>query len=124
MTELALIGLAVLTWLWFDGTQARERVLRHVRRICEDSGLLLLDQSVVLVSMRPARLANGRLGLRRGYRFEFSREGDRRYTGHAWLNGAQLESVHLALPEGVVHTTGYGRVLQGQFGPNVHQDKP
>ncbi|HAZ61891.1 MAG TPA: DUF3301 domain-containing protein [Gammaproteobacteria bacterium] len=124
MTELALIGLAVLTWLWLDGMQARERVLRQVRRVCEDSGLLLLDQSVVLMSMRLARQPSGRIGIRRGYRFEFSREGDRRFDGHAWLNGAQIESIHLALPEGTVHTTGHGRVIEGRFGTHGGPDGP
>jgi hypothetical protein len=122
--EFALLGLAVLAWVWFDGMQARERVLRHVRRICEESGLLLLDQSVVLVSMRLARQEDGRIGIRRGYRFEFSREGDRRYTGHAWLHGPRLESVHLTLPEGALHTTGHGRVLHGRFGEGARQDEP
>jgi hypothetical protein len=115
MTLFALGALLLIAWLWFDGTQARERVLEHTRRACEDIGVLLLDQSVVLVSMRPARRADGRLGLRRGYRFEFSRDGDSRHSGHAWLLGSRIESIHLALPEGAVHTTGSGRVLHGDF---------
>jgi len=122
MTLLALAVLLALAWLWFDGTQARERVLEHARRVCDESGVLLLDQSVVLVSLRPARRSDGRLALRRGYRFEFSREGDSRYSGHAWLLGSRIESVHLALPEGAVHTTGHGRVLHGSFGTGPGSD--
>jgi len=116
MTLLALGILILLAWLWFDGMQARERVFEHARRVCDESGVLLLDQSVALVSLRPVRRPDGRVSLRRGYRFEFSREGDRRYTGYAWMLGSRIESVHLALPEGAVHTTGHGRVLHGSFG--------
>src|SRR5260370_13344156 len=77
----ALAALAVLAWLWFDSMRAREHAVAAGSLACERNRLQFLDQTVECVSLRPARDENGRVSLRRGYRFEFSDHGDNRRRG-------------------------------------------
>jgi hypothetical protein len=117
MTTFALIALALIAWCWFDGTAARERVLAQTRRACEDMKLLLLDQSVVLEGMSVVRRGNGRLGLRRAYRFEFSFDGEDRRPGRVALNGGRIEGLNFSLPDGVLHldSQARGQVVAGPW---------
>lgn len=115
MTLLALLGLLLLAWAWLDGTAARERVLQQTRESCEELGLLLLDQSVVLEGIRPIRRPTGRLGLLRRYRFEFSRDGSERHTGRVALNGPRIEGLQFLLPDGVLHAPPRGQVIRGPW---------
>jgi hypothetical protein len=57
--------------------------------------LQLLDHSMVIVGLWPVRDTNGRLELRRRYRFEFASVGDRRYQGKLSLIGLHLEQIDL-----------------------------
>jgi len=90
---LVLLGGGVY-YLWrsslFTG-QARKLAISH----CKKLDLQLLDQSMVITSLWPARGAGGRLVLRRRYRFEFASVGDRRYQGELVMLGLQLKHIEL-----------------------------
>ena len=88
-----LAALAVLAWLWFDSMRAREHALAAGARACEHEGLQFLDQTVECVSVRPARDENGRVALRRIYRFEFSDNGHNRRGGSIVTMGGEVESL-------------------------------
>jgi hypothetical protein len=89
----ALVALAILAWLWFDSMRARERALAAGSRACERDGLQFLDETVECVSLRAARDEDGRLALRRVYRFEFSDDGRNRRSGGIVMLGGEVESL-------------------------------
>jgi len=96
MSELvAALAIAALGWLWYDSMRARERALGAGRQACERDGLQFLDETVQIARLRPARDRDGRLVLRRTYRFEFSDDGVRRREGTVVMLGAELESLQL-----------------------------
>ncbi len=94
LLTLILIA-AALAWYLNDSLRSREVVMRRVGHACRQAGVLLLDQTVVCVRTRPARDENGRLRLRRHYRFEYTLEGDERLTGSATLLGQRVELIAL-----------------------------
>ena len=93
METWALAALLLLGWLWFDSMRARERALAAASRACERDGLQLLDETVECVSLRPARSNDGRVALRRIYRFEFSDSGDNRRGGSIVMLSGKVESL-------------------------------
>jgi adenylyl- and sulfurtransferase ThiI len=90
---LALIGAGV--WFWIDSMNARERAIAAAARACNDVNVQLLDQTVALESIRPARNRAGHLVWRRVYAFEYSSQGVERQGGRAILRGRVLEQVQL-----------------------------
>jgi hypothetical protein len=50
---LALIGAGV--WFWIDSMNAREGAIAAAARACNDVNVQLLDQTVALESIKPAR---------------------------------------------------------------------
>ena len=92
---LVLAAGAAGGWFWFDSLRARERAVALGREACERDRLQFLDETVLCTRTRPARDADGRVRLRRMYRFEFSDDGVNRRTGHLVLLGAELESLEL-----------------------------
>ena len=91
----ALAAIAALGWWWYDSMRARERALVVAGAACGRDGLQLLDETVECVNTWPARDDDGRLVLRRTYRFEFSDDGNNRRTGMVVILGRAVESVHL-----------------------------
>ena len=57
----ALLGLAVLSWVWYDSMRARERAVALGQDACERERLQFLDETVECVRARPARDEDGRL---------------------------------------------------------------
>lgn len=95
---MEVIGLLVLLsfgWFWFGSFQARAAGMAAARAACVAEDLLLLDDTVALGSLRPARDDEGRLCLRRVYHFEYSDTGDNRRPGRVTLLGSELEMVSL-----------------------------
>lgn len=90
-----LFGLAAGGWLWWDGAQAREAAVGAARKACAGDGLLLLDDTVALASLRPARDDLGKLQLRRLYHFEYSDTGNNRRQGRVTLLGSELEMIYV-----------------------------
>ncbi|NJD25438.1 MAG: DUF3301 domain-containing protein [Betaproteobacteria bacterium] len=98
MDWIELLFLALLAggvWLWLDSIGAREAGVQAARKACADEGLLFLDDTVAIRSLRPARDDEGRLRLRRVYAFEYSDTGDNRRSGSVTLLGRIVEYLHV-----------------------------
>ena len=100
MLELCLLVLmGAGAWYIADSLRARERAHALGRDACERNRLQFLDDTVELVSLRLARNAGGRLGLRRVYAFEFSDPllagGDNRRGGQVVVFRSGVESLTL-----------------------------
>ena len=82
LPEIAAFALAALAgWLAWDALRARERANDAMRAACRARGLFFLDDTVSLASLRPVRDEDGRMRLRRVYRFQFSDTGHNRRNG-------------------------------------------
>jgi hypothetical protein len=92
---LTLVLMAALGWLWYDSMRARERAVLSGKQACERNGLQFLDDTVQIVKLWPARDPDGRLVLRRTYRFEFSDDGARRRGGVVVMLGGRVDSLVL-----------------------------
>ncbi len=80
--EIAALLLVLLGgWLIWDTLKARESANGAMRAACEERGLLFLDDTVSLQSVRPVRDDDGRVRLRRVYRFQYSDTGHNRRNG-------------------------------------------
>ncbi|MBB5209877.1 DUF3301 domain-containing protein [Microbulbifer hydrolyticus] len=89
-----LLGLAA--WYFWAGMAAKERVRRIVKRHCADTGVQLLDDTVMLVRTRVRRDRSGQVRLQRKYEFEFTSTGERRYSGIAVLHGQRVSQIQLS----------------------------
>ena len=90
-----LIFFALFGLIFWRGWDVKKHASALAARYRQQNDLQLLDQSVVLESMKMARDSEGRLVFRRVYRFEFASTGDERYQGSVVLLGMQAESIQL-----------------------------
>lgn len=100
MPVAELFSLAVLgglAWLWFDSLGARAAGIRAARAACMAEGLQLLDDTVAIAGLKPARSDDGRLALRRVYAFEYSDTGANRRRGSVVLLGRRVIVVNIGL---------------------------
>lgn len=96
MPELfGIAALAALGWLWWDSMQAREAAVAVARSACAAEGVLFLDDTVGITSIKPARNADGHLQLQRAYQFEFSDTGDNRLRGSVVTLGRRVILLNL-----------------------------
>ena len=96
---LGLIALLLLGWLWFDSLKAREAAVTAARAACEGEGLLFLDDTVGIASLKPARDNEGHLKLQRAYDFEYSDTGNNRIRGSVIMLGNRVTMLNVGLPE-------------------------
>ncbi len=104
-----LLTIVVISFIWFESLRVREMVINHCHRLCKETELQLLDQTVSLVSISLKRDANGNLRLLRKYQFEVSENGVDRYSGYVTSLGSRIIESRLEGPDG--HNT-------------FHQSKP
>lgn len=93
---VALLLLGAAAWFWHDTIRAREAGVKAARSACQRAGVQLLDDTVALRTMRPARDEAGHLTLRRVYEFEFSGSGFDRQPGAVVLLGREVEMLDIA----------------------------
>lgn len=87
---LGIAALILLALLWYDSLTAREAAVRAARAACEVEGLLFLDDTVGIASLRPARDDEGRIALQRVYDFEYSDTGNNRIRGSIVMLGRRV----------------------------------
>jgi hypothetical protein len=93
----SLVVLGALAWLWFDSIHVRDIGIRAAKAACAGEGLQLLDDTVAIASLKPARDDDGRLLLRRVYTFDYSETGDNRRRGSVVMLGQQVIIVNVGL---------------------------
>ena len=89
----ALVFLGVVYWL--RARDLKQLAFIEASKYCKNLDLALLDESVALKSLRPARNSKGRLLLSRVYQFDFTANGEDRYQGEIILVGKQVLQVKL-----------------------------
>lgn len=90
----ATIVAAIISF-WWQSDKVKNFALAQVVRHCKNQNLQLLDQTMVLRSVWPARDSEGSLKMRRCYDFEFASTGQARYKGSIELLGHQLQHFEL-----------------------------
>jgi len=107
MEFFVLLAIAALVWLWHDSLRAREAAVRAARAACAAEGLLFLDDTVGIASIRPARDDEGRARIQRVYEFEYSDTGDNRIKGSIVLLGDHVTLLNVGLrgmpPRAMLH---------------------
>lgn len=93
----SLIVLGGVAWLWFDSSGAREVGIKAARFACESEDLQLLDDTVAIAGLKPLRNDDGRVVLRRIYKFEYSDTGNNRRNGSVVLHGHRVVVVNIGL---------------------------
>ena len=97
MEVFGILLLAGIAWLWLDSLKAREAAIRAAREVCAAEGLLLLDDTVAITGLQPARDEDGRLKLQRAYDFEYSDTGNNRLKGSIVMQGHRLVLFNVGL---------------------------
>jgi hypothetical protein len=96
--EISVIAaLAAVVWLWLDSLTAREIAVGAARAACTNEGLMLLDDTVAIAYLKPARDDDGRLKLQRAYDFEYSDTGNNRLKGGVVLLGHRVTLLNVGL---------------------------
>ena len=97
MEILGIIVIAAIAWLWLDSLKVREAAVRAAREVCASEGLLLLDDTVAISGLKPARADDGRMRMQRSYDFEYSDTGNNRLRGSVVMLGHQLVLLNVGL---------------------------
>lgn len=95
-TLFLLLLAGVVVALWLDALGARELAGLRSRQLCDEAGLQLLDQSVVLQRIGLTRV-NGRLTFSRKYRFDVSFDGTDRHRASISMSGRRI--INYTLPQ-------------------------
>jgi hypothetical protein len=96
LVDILLLALAVAAgWLIWDGLRLRETANLAMRDACRRHGLLFLDDTVALSSLRPFRGADGRLRLRRVFTFEYSDTGRNRRKASLTMIGDEIAAIDI-----------------------------
>jgi hypothetical protein len=93
----SLLVLAAIAWLWLDSLKAREVAVRAARAACTAEGLLLLDDTVAIANLKPARDEDGQVRLQRAYNFEYSDTGNNRLKGSVVLLGHRVTLLNVGM---------------------------
>jgi len=105
MEIAGILLLGAVAWLWLDSLKAREAAVRAAREICAAEGLMFLDDTVAISSLKPVRNDEGRLTLQRAYDFEYSDTGDNRLKGSVVMRGHRVVLLNVGIREPVMVRT-------------------
>ena len=97
MEVLGILALAAIAWFWLASLKAREAAVRAAREICRSEGLMLLDDTVAIAGLKPARDEYGQLRIQRAYQFEYSDTGDNRLKGSVVMQGHRVALLNVGL---------------------------
>lgn len=90
---ILLIALAVV--FWWKNQGVKQIAYQVARRHCDELGVQLLDQSIMLRGISLKRTATGNLTLLRKFVFEFTSTGDERYKGEVRMLGLGVDRIDM-----------------------------
>lgn len=90
-----LIVICSLAAFWYKNLSYKDLAYRSALSFCREADVQLLDQTIVLTSLRPGKHLQ-KWYLRRHYQFEFTTSGADRYKGHITLMGRSVIDIQLA----------------------------
>jgi len=104
MSELLIILLigAVLLY-WQAAVRSKELAVQGARRECQLCGVQLLDQTVQQTKVSMSRDGNDQWRFWREYHFEYSHDGQERFSGSLTLLGQRVIRVALETFDPVIH---------------------
>lgn len=82
-------------WYWWDSQRSREIARQAGKQACGEGGVQFLDDSVVRRKLGLRRDRGGRMQWHRVYGFEFSSDGEQRYSGSVVLLGRHVLKVEM-----------------------------
>ena len=86
-----VLGLLLAAlWYWLDSIRIKEIALATGKAKCQGLGVEFLDESVVLSKLRLRRTPQGHVAVYREFSFEFTSDGERRYSGCLTFLGRHL----------------------------------
>ncbi len=91
----AIFTTVLLGGLFWRHIQIGHRACQLAKAHTQKQGVLLLDQTVVLVSIRLRLQRHTGFAVERRYAFEFATRGDQRYSGTLTLLGQRLKQFEL-----------------------------
>ena len=90
-----------------DSLRVRELAIHAARAACLAEGLMLLDDTVAISSLKPARNDAGRVVLQRAYDFDYTDNGNNRIRGGVVMLGHDVMMLNVgrgnAPPFRVIH---------------------
>ncbi len=87
--------LAFFLVFWWKTQGVKQFAYQAAKRRCDEFGVQLLDQSVMLRGISFRRAPSGNLSLVRRFEFEFSTSGDKRYRGEVQMLGLAVHRIEL-----------------------------
>lgn len=75
--------------------RSKDLAIRAAEHHCEQMQVQFLDQTAFLKIMKLKRNLRGNLSIMREFNFEFTVNGEDRYTGRVFMLGSRIESVNL-----------------------------
>lgn len=97
-----LVVLSAAVGVWYYLTRTREIATSHCRQYCQQMDLQLIDDTVHRLSTRLQRNKQGTLIPVSDYQFQFSIEGQERYTAHLLMHGFTLQLIEMDHPDGKI----------------------
>jgi len=97
-TLIVMLLLAVAVLAWSSASAAGDIARAEAHAACQRAGVQLLDQTVMLRSVRPRRDEHGRLRLLRHYSFDYSVDGISRMRGDLALLAGRLQWISEIAP--------------------------
>jgi hypothetical protein len=94
-TILWLVVFSFIVALWYKNLAYKDLAYKSALQFCREADVQLLDQTIVLRSIRPVKLSK-QWFLRRHYQFEFTSTGADRYKGNISLLGKSVADIQLA----------------------------
>jgi Protein of unknown function (DUF3301) len=93
---LWLLVICSIAILWYKNLAYKDLAYKSALQFCREADVQLLDQTIVLRSIRPAKDLRHKWFLRRHYQFEFTSTGADRYKGSVTLLGKAVIDIQLA----------------------------
>jgi len=101
INSLLMLGLlAAIILFWIETLRMREFVIKLCKKVCMESALQLLDQTVSLISIRLKCSTNRWPYIHRVYQFEVSSNGADRLLGYIILTGNIVKMIQIDSSDG------------------------